>query len=315
MYIYYCYSLIYYLCVASNKICHEYRNEIKYVNFLKNLGIIDTHESTRGLRMRKLLTLLLLSVTLSCTAGVIKKDTKKEAKKETKKEAVSPYYGEGLCGKPAFKCITLKSATSWEKLFPDATERDIVKRLNRSDTYLFKGRVLAVPDNFKNLTLFDISPFPLHIQNPGEKIILVDQNRLAWGAYDPEGNLVKWGPISSGKDYCPDVKRECRTATGIFRVFNKKDAKCRSNIYPVGRGGSIMPYCMFFYRGYALHGSNEVYGRRDSHGCVRMFTEDAKWLNENFVEPIKDREDTGTKLVIQPITDENVPVEQLREDR
>ena len=40
---------------------------------------------------------------------------------------------------------------------------------------------------------------------------------------------------------------------------------------------------MFFHGGFALHGSYEVPGYHASHGCVRMFVNDAKWLNEEFV--------------------------------
>ncbi len=45
-----------------------------------------------------------------------------------------------------------------------------------------------------------------------------------------------------------------------------------------------MPYCMHFSGGYALHGSPTVPGYNASHGCVRLFTEDAKWLNQHFVD-------------------------------
>ena len=41
---------------------------------------------------------------------------------------------------------------------------------------------------------------------------------------------------------------------------------------------------MFFYGGYALHASPVVPGYNDSHGCIRLFYEDAKWLNKQFIE-------------------------------
>ena len=44
-----------------------------------------------------------------------------------------------------------------------------------------------------------------------------------------------------------------------------------------------MPFCMYFHGGYALHGSSEVPGYNASHGCVRMFTQDAEWLNKKFI--------------------------------
>ena len=223
---------------------------------------------------------------------------------------ISEYYGAGLCAKPNYKCIKVQRNESWQKLFPNEEQRDLVQRLNRSDTYLYSGKVLAVPANLDKVNLFDVSPFPLKIKAPNEKLIMVNQDLLAWGAYESNGQLVKWGPISSGRDYCSDIKRSCKTITGIYYVFNKKDAKCRSNIFPVGRGGSEMPYCMFFYKGYALHGSNEVKGYRDSHGCVRLFTRDAKWLNENFIDVTNTKENHGTKLIVQKITTENVELKK-----
>jgi len=43
---------------------------------------------------------------------------------------------------------------------------------------------------------------------------------------------------------------------------------------------SPMPYSVFFHRGYAVHGTNQVkrLGRPASHGCVRLHTKNAKRL-------------------------------------
>ena len=215
----------------------------------------------------------------------------------------SSYYGVGLCNKPGFKCITVKRGQSWQAMFPDEHTRDLVQRLNRTDTYLHRGRKLVVPIDPQSLTLFDISPFPKKIKPPHEKVIIVNQDLLAWGAFNPDGQLIKWGPIASGKDFCPDINRGCRTVTGVFYMFNKQGGDCESNTFPVGRGGSSMPYCMFFFKGYAMHGSKEVVGRRASHGCVRMFTRDAKWLNHHFVEIMHHSNDLGTKVIVQKITE------------
>lgn len=112
----------------------------------------------------------------------------------------------------------------------------------------------------------------------------MDLHRDTWSAYDDSGELVRSGPVSGGKNYCPDIHRGCRTVTGTFTIYSKQGAGCRSTRFPVGRGGAPMPYCMFFHGGYALHGSYEVPGYNASHGCVRMHPEDAMWLNEDFVE-------------------------------
>jgi len=212
------------------------------------------------------------------------------------------YFGARLCSSSEYKCLTIKKGDTWRKLFSDPDKRDLVKRLNRTNMRLRYGMTIAIPKEIKELTIWDIAPFPRYIKKTGKKLILVDQEQFAWGAFDEEGELQWWGPTSSGKNYCKDVKRACKTITGSFYVFNKDGRKCHSSIFPVGRGGARMPYCMFFYRGYALHGSNEVPGYRDSHGCIRLFTEDARWLNNDFIElPSKENNFQGTQIIIREL--------------
>lgn len=212
------------------------------------------------------------------------------------------YFGKDLCAWPEYTCIKVASSQSWEKLFPDPVQRDLVQRLNRSYNYLWAGKEIAVPKNLANMTLFDISPFTLKKEKTGGKEIIVDQEKLAWGAYDAEGNLVFWGPISSGRDKCSDSNNSCRTQTGSYRFFSKESDKCRSGVFPIGKGGAKMPYCMYFHKGFAMHGADDMPGVRASHGCVRMFTQDAKWLNEHFVELSSARNNfLGTKVVVLPL--------------
>ena len=128
----------------------------------------------------------------------------------------------------------------------------------------------------------------------------MDQDKLAWAAYDEKGYLVKWGPISSGRDRCSDSANSCRTLTGIFRVFSKENENCRSNTFD----GARMPYCMYFHKGFALHGSSDIPGFRASHGCVRMFVDDAKWLNHEFIDAgNKENGYLGTKVTVLPLLD------------
>jgi hypothetical protein len=226
-------------------------------------------------------------LSIACSAGV------------TWAAGESPYYGTGLCNQPQFECV--KSKGSWKRMFPDEKERDLVQRLNRTYNSLWTGRTIAVPTNLKELTLLDLAPFP-QTMDVTEKQIIVDQDKLAWGAYDADGKLINWGPISSGRDKCSDSSKACRTMSGIFRMFSKENSRCQSDVYPVGRGGAKMPYCMYFHKGFAMHGANDVPGYRASHGCVRMFTRDAKWLNEEFVEiSTEENNQKGTKVIVRPV--------------
>lgn len=139
--------------------------------------------------------------------------------------------------------------------------------------------VVYIP--FVHATNTEYAPFPSKISSGN--LIKVDLGKLAWGAYDDQGNLVKWGRASGGKSYCKDIRRGCRTITGTYTIYSKKGSGCRSSRFPLPRGGAPMPYCMHFYKGYAMHGSNSVPHYNASHGCVRLVPEDARWLNQNFV--------------------------------
>lgn len=209
------------------------------------------------------------------------------------------HYGLNFCSDPDFECIRVKSGQSWKRLFPDAYQRQIVQRLNRMNTRLRYGMKIAVPRNLAQTDLIDIAPFPETINAPGDKLIVVDPPSMAWGAYDGHGNLVHWGPMSGGKNYCRDVGRNCQTVSGKFHIYHKKGPKCESKKFPVGRGGAPMPHCMFFHAGYALHASPYVPGYHDSHGCVRIFKEDAKWLNEEFVR-LPSENNKGTTVIVNP---------------
>lgn len=208
------------------------------------------------------------------------------------------YYGPSLCIYKQYDCLRISRGDTWKSLFPDPNERDIVQRLNRSYNSLSPGNEIAVPINLAHLDIFDVSPFPLNIDTKGEKQIIVDQEKLAWAAYGSHGYLIKWGPISSGRDKCIDSFASCRTLTGKFRIFSKEGKECHSNTYD----NALMPYCMYFHKGFALHGSNDIPGYRASHGCVRMFIKDAEWLNKKFVDLSNENNDFhGTIVIIKPL--------------
>ncbi len=200
--------------------------------------------------------------------------------------AAQAAFGAKLCKKPEYKCVKVKKGDSWNKMFPNSRQRDLVKRLNRVNTRLRPGKVIAVPKKLSGLSLDDVAPFPKAIDAPKRTTVVVDQKQLAWGAYSADGRLLKWGPMSGGKKWCADIKEKCHTPSGKFTVFRKEGAECKSSSFPVDKpgGGAPMPYCVFFNGGIAFHGSSTVPGYNASHGCVRMYTEDAKWLNTSFIE-------------------------------
>ncbi len=200
-----------------------------------------------------------------------------------------------------YTCQRVKSGESWHSLFPDERERDVVMRINRTNQSLYGGRIIKIPNDLSG-DFLDYAPFERMIESPGEKVIVVDLNQHSWAAYDADGQLVYWGPATGGNDYCSDIGKSCRTKAGEFRIYSLGSSNCVSTKFPIPRGGAPMPYCMFFNGGQALHGSpGQVIADNVSHGCVRLFVQDAEWLRYDFVDPpIAENRYRGTKVVVLP---------------
>jgi lipoprotein-anchoring transpeptidase ErfK/SrfK len=137
------------------------------------------------------------------------------------------------------------------------------------------------------------SSFPEKRAATGNATFIFDPRKLKWAAYDRNGNLIRTGKASGGKGYCRDVGRACRTPRGIYTVYHKGSSGCKSSKYPIGRGGAPMPYCMFFHRGYAIHGSPDVPNYNASHGCIRVLPSAAKWLSRNILHH-------GATVIVKP---------------
>lgn len=206
-----------------------------------------------------------------------------------------------LCNDEKYFCIKTIKGETWESLFVDQQTRELVMRLNRMNIQLRPGMVIAVPSEVATTTIMEHAPFAKQIEPTHKKLVVFDPNLHAWGAYDVGGKLVRWGPAAGGKSWCPDVNSSCYTVVGKYTVYRKGGAECKSNKFPLPNGGAPMQYCMFFKGGYALHASNDVPGYNASHGCVRMYLEDARWLNQEFIElPDKNNPNSGTDVLVMP---------------
>ena len=135
-------------------------------------------------------------------------------------------------------------------MFPNSDQRKLVVFANRYNGFLKPDMIIAVPTNLKNKSLYDISPLPLSIPEQNERILLINQVKMAWGAYNQYGKLIRWGPISAGTVKCVESSN-CSTPTGRYRIKRKNGEQCFSNSLPLRtdgeRGGAYMPYCMFFH--------------------------------------------------------------------
>jgi lipoprotein-anchoring transpeptidase ErfK/SrfK len=121
--------------------------------------------------------------------------------------------------------------------------------------------------------------FPQSRTATGNTVFIFNPNIHRWALYDSNGDLIRTGRASGGRGYCADVHRRCKTPVGTFHVYDKQGPGFKSSKFPAPYGGAPMPYAMFFYKGFAVHGSYEVPNYNASHGCIRVIPADARWLN------------------------------------
>ena len=108
------------------------------------------------------------------------------------------------------------------------------------------------------------APVPTGLQ--GERHIEVDLSRQVLFLFAADGSVETIVPVSTGNDkrYFQDGKWQvARTVRGDFRVLRKINGVREA---PLGN----LYYPMYFYEGWAIHGSNAVPPEPASHGCVRI---------------------------------------------
>lgn len=168
-----------------------------------------------------------------------------------------------------FQLVTLQGQKSIKeletRLGPDVFA--LVLKINRLDRkHLRSGASLVIPDAPADLA--SVSPLPLKLESARSipKLILVSRRAQAFGAYE-FGELVRWGPTSTGKKSTP-------TPVGLYYT-NWKAKERRSSV----NQSWILPWCFNIddITGVSFH-QFDLPGYPASHGCVRLLEEDAKWL-------------------------------------
>ncbi|WP_322797620.1 L,D-transpeptidase [Thermoflexus sp.] len=128
-----------------------------------------------------------------------------------------------------------------------------------------------------------VSPTPWQGPPFPSRWILVDLSDQELTAYEGETSILRT-KVSTGRPRTP-------TVIGIFRIYLKLRAQTMT-----GPGYRLpnVPYVMYFYRGYALHGTywHNNFGRPMSHGCVNLPTP--------IAEQLYYWADIGTPVVVQP---------------
>jgi lipoprotein-anchoring transpeptidase ErfK/SrfK len=118
------------------------------------------------------------------------------------------------------------------------------------------------------LTVPTLDPSAIHGDTHWIDVDLTNQTLSAYEGQE----LVRFTLVSTGLPRTP-------TPTGLFHIHTKMR-------YDDMEGPDYylrnVPYVMYFYKGYALHGTywHANFGRPASHGCVNLPTEHAAWLYE-----------------------------------
>ena len=133
----------------------------------------------------------------------------------------------------------------------------------RNSSFIYVGQVLRIPSGG--------SPAPPSPPSAPTSGRWIDVNLSAQQLTAYQGNTpVRSTLVSTGLPRTP-------TPTGRYRVYVKYASTLMS-----GPGYYLpnVPYTMYFYRGYALHGTywHSNFGRPMSHGCVNLPTSEARWL-------------------------------------
>jgi lipoprotein-anchoring transpeptidase ErfK/SrfK len=125
----------------------------------------------------------------------------------------------------------------------------------------------ATPTRGPNLN-WDYAETPDELAHEGRwiDVDLSEQRVTAYDGVSPIRSFV----VSTGTWRHP-------TVTGQFRVYVKLRA---TGMAGPGYYLPAVPYTMYFYRGYAIHGTywHDNFGTPMSHGCVNLRISDAEWV-------------------------------------
>jgi L,D-transpeptidase-like protein len=146
----------------------------------------------------------------------------------------------------------------------------LLEKLNRADVeHLEKLREVVVPTSWSEDELsYSVLPTRYASSSAWPTFLVVYLPGQLFGAYE-FGNLVRWGPVSTGGRSSP-------TSAGRFAL----------NWRSTGRASTVDPD--WFMRWYFNFGNREglafhaysLPGYPASHGCIRLLERDAQWLFE-----------------------------------
>lgn len=136
---------------------------------------------------------------------------------------------------------------------------------------LYVGQVLTIPAG-ASLTAASTGTSsgwdPGATISDGKQVVVVTSSQTAY-AYE-DGVLQRQFVVSTGLPATPTVQ-------GDYAIYLKYESQ---RMYGPGYDIPNVPWVMYFYQGYALHGVywHNAFGQPFSHGCVNFRVGEAEWL-------------------------------------
>ncbi len=160
---------------------------------------------------------------------------------------------------------TISAGQTLELLVGDLISKPAANAALPSPTPMSMSKTVTKPGSTRAPAAID--------KNVPDKWIDVNISTQSLTAY--EGNTPVFSTlVSSGVSWHP-------TVIGTYKIYAKYTADDMSG----GQGAEYyylpaVPYTMYFYGGYALHGTywHHNFGHPMSHGCVNLPTDAAKWI-------------------------------------
>ncbi|SDR67224.1 L,D-transpeptidase [Gramella sp. MAR_2010_147] len=170
----------------------------------------------------------------------------------------------------SYSVDSLNTKKEIDSLFKTYSEEQLqtILALNRIEKNGIRPEKLIVVPDCASDEFNAYSPFPENINflQCIPKTVLISQRVQAFGLYE-NGELIKWGPVSTGKN-------STRTPNGL----NYGNYKAKRKISTVDESW-VLPYYFNFmnFEGVGVH-QYALPGYPASHGCVRLYMDDAKYI-------------------------------------
>ncbi|MEO5645978.1 MAG: L,D-transpeptidase [Candidatus Paceibacterota bacterium] len=212
---------------------------------------------------------IILFLTINNHDGTPSSTTTSDATVPTKTATTPPIVKSENAEATDYTTLTLTTADPVTEIaaIVGASNVPNILRLNRiNSTFLKAGSTVVIPKDPADFN--SLSPFPTELPNATAipKLMMVSQRVEAFGLYE-NGKLVRWGPVSTGK-------QSTQTASKLY-FTNWKGKEVHSSFSD--EWVLKWNFNLDNAEGIGMH-QYEMPGYPASHSCVRMFGTDAEWI-------------------------------------